>query len=174
MSEQMSPEEIVDIMLLQTEAEAMAREMEGMSTEDVLREIEKHGFSREQALAEAKERAAQFQKTNVLSLRRVVVPMTLILAAAAAIALVLRKREDGPQIVRTHDAVDAAPQASSQKLAEAAQLRERALRACANDDVAVCHTFLDLAAGLDPDGERDPRVVEARAMKVPPPLPPKK
>jgi hypothetical protein len=56
---------------------------------------------------------------------------------------------------------------------QAKRLRNEAFAACDTQDLLMCGKKLDEAKALDPAGESEPRVVEARKLLAPPPvLPP--
>jgi hypothetical protein len=138
--------------------------LETASDEEIERRMDQAGVkvsrapSPEALIARAKERAAGGQraddasgaKVRALPRRRNVARWATGLALAAGAAVVIA-RQSGPG--------DSTHPPPSER---AVKLREDAFAECAAKRWTPCESKLDEAKALDADGERDPRVVEAR------------
>ena len=91
-----------------------------------------------------------------------------VLAAAAVVVLVVRGLgTGGPNVAaQRDDAATPLPElpAAPTRLQVAADARREAFALCKAERWDACSAKLDDAARLDPDGDRDPRVVAARAQ----------
>ena len=92
------------------------------------------------------------------------------LVAAAAAAVIAVEIGDGSR--RGPEAIGPdRPGPAPTPLEQARRLREDGLVACGAQDWTACGTKLDEAKQLDPAGESDPRVIEARRIMAPPVVP---
>lgn len=110
-----------------------------------------------------------------LKLRWALVAATLT-ALLVALGAYLYGRPKPQEARIVPEVPSAVPPAPDPRLLRAKEERERALALCESKDWGPCLEGLDRAAQDDPDGDRAPRVTEARkaaadATKPPPPLP---
>jgi hypothetical protein len=128
------------------------------SAEAALARGEKRARDRQaRAAAPARDKAREASKRSAG--RRAWAAGALVTAAAAAVVAVeVSQSVQGPgaAIGPDHPGPGVTPEA------QAKWLRTDALAACAVGDFDKCRTKLDEARGLDPAGESDPKVVEAR------------
>jgi hypothetical protein len=104
----------------------------------------------DEILARMKERAgASGAKAKVVPLSRRATAWVVGLALAAGTAMVLSRAVQD-------DGVTASPHEAATKL------REEAFRSCTSKEWTACERMLDRAKEMDPPGEEEPGVVEAR------------
>jgi hypothetical protein len=152
------------VVAMMDAADVQAPEAEGV--EQVLARGERRArerATRARGLAATKPSAAPRKATS----RAAWAAGALVAAAAAAVVAVEVSGSHGGQEAVGPDAAGLPPEPWK----EARRLRDEALAACSAQDLATCGKKLDEAKALDPAGEADARVVEARKLLTPAQVP---
>jgi len=171
---------LIEDAVAEHEAEQEAERVAGMDDEELAAELKKAGVDEAKlrgltekaiAAADAAERAEAKapapQPTKVVSLdaareRKRSGPPWWTLAAAAAVLVTgtfvaMNQGDNG--VSNPYPGDDAGPSANE----EAARYRATAFDQCASKHFDLCQEALDRARQLDPSGEEEPRVKDARA-----------
>lgn len=149
--------EVLATIFEQVELDKINQEIDAMSDEQIVAELEAEGYTQakiDAAFAEQQKMLDALLADEKRRRRMQVVTYVGGFATAAAVALVVRHDTTTPPTVP--------PPVGAPSPAET--LREEAFEACGRGHWQVCEHKLDEAKGLDEDGERDPDVQRARKL----------
>jgi hypothetical protein len=154
-----TPHEVLTTIFEQVKLDEINQELDDMSDEDIAKDLEAAGYTQAQidkAFEKQQKMLDDLSAEEKRERRRQVASYVGGLATAAAVVLAVRTRST-PETFPT-----ATSAATTQATPET--LRKDAFEACGRGHWAECERKLDDAKALDPDGERDPDVRNARKL----------
>jgi hypothetical protein len=156
-----TPEQVLATLFEQVELDKINQEVDAMTDEQIAKDLEAAGHTQakiDAAFAPQQKMLDELLADERAQKRQQVLSYAGGLATAAAVALVVRSSTPSSPAVPT-----ASPPATASP-SRANDLRKEAFEACGRGHWADCTRLLDEAMKLDPDGESDPDVRQARSL----------
>jgi len=154
-------EQVLSRIFDQVELDKINQEVDAMSDEQIAKELEAEGWKQakiDKAFEKQQKMLDELLAEEKRERRKQAVIYASGLATAAAVALVVRST------TTTTPTVPTATTASHPPPSRAEELRNEAFDACGRGHFADCEHKLDEAMKLEPDGENDPDVQNARRL----------
>jgi hypothetical protein len=155
-----TPEEVLATIFEQVKLDKINQEVEAMSDERIAKELEAEGYTAakiDKAFEKQQKMLDELNAEEKRQRRQQVVSYVGGVATAAAVALAVRATTTTPTVPTASTAAKPPP-------SPAEALRRDAFEACGRGRWAECERKLDEAKQLDPDGDSDPDVRNARRM----------
>ena len=155
-----TPEQVLATIFEQVELDKINQEVDAMTDEQIQKELAAEGHTQakiDKAFEKQQQMLDELEAEERRQRRLQVMSYVGGVATAAAVAVGVRVTTTTPTVPTSTAVGEPAP-------SQAAKLREEAFEACGRGRWAECEQKLDEAKALDPDGDVDPDVRNARRL----------